>query len=129
NVYQTTEQWMEHWKRIHALYGRCFLTINGGEPFAYPNFLDILVGVSQWHWPINVTTNTSLHLNDYVERVDHEKVSVSISFHPQYHTLEDFLKTVRFLRDRKATIGCINFVAWPPFLKDLARYVTAFQEI
>ncbi|HVA65857.1 MAG TPA: radical SAM protein [Elusimicrobiota bacterium] len=127
NVYQSVDQWMGHWRRIYEKYGRCYLTINGGEPFAYPNFVELMVQVSSLHWPINVTTNTSLHLKDFVGRVDPAKVSISISFHPQYHTIDEFLKTVRFLRERRANIGCINFVAWPPFLKDLAEYIRRFQ--
>jgi MoaA/NifB/PqqE/SkfB family radical SAM enzyme len=129
NVYQTVEQWMEHWTRIHALYGRCYLTINGGEPFAYPNFIELIERVSALHWPINITTNTSLHLDEFVKRIDPAKVSISISFHPQYHKIDDFLKTVRFLREHKADIGCINFVAWPPFLSELKGYVRRFQEV
>lgn len=127
NVYKTVEEWDTHWKRIYDRYGRCFLTINGGEPFAYPNFIELIERISRMHWHINITTNTSLRLQEFVDRLDPEKVSLSISFHPQYHPIEEFLARVRFLRENRAAIGCINFVAWPPFLKHLTEYAEVFR--
>jgi len=126
NVYQTVDEWVVHWKRIHDLYGRAYITINGGEPFAYPNFVELIFQISKMHWHINITTNTSLHLEEFVDRIDPAKVSLSVSYHPEYHTIDGFLKTVRFLRDRKANLGCINYVAYPPALKDLGATVERF---
>lgn len=128
NVYQTVDQWEDHWKRVYDKYGRCYITINGGEPFAYPNFVELIHRVSKLHWHINVTTNTSLHLREWVERIDPVKCSVSISYHPEYHKIDSFLETVRFLRENKANLGCINYVAWPPFLDQLAETVRRFTE-
>lgn len=125
NAYLSVDQWMTHWDRLHERYGRAFVTINGGEPFAYPNFISLIARLSEKHWPINVTTNGSLHLDDFLRRVDHEKVSVSLSFHPQYNTLEESLAILKKLRAGGAQLGCFNFVAWPPFLADLPRYLAA----
>jgi MoaA/NifB/PqqE/SkfB family radical SAM enzyme len=129
NVYKSVDEWMEHWKRIYARYGRCFLTINGGEPFAYPDFVELIRRVSQLHWPINITTNTSLLLDAFVKKIDPERVSLSLSFHPQYHLIDDFLGKVFFLRQNGFTEGCINFVAYPPYLEDLPRTVEKFRAI
>lgn len=129
NVYKSVDEWMAHWERIREKYGRCFLTINGGEPFTYPDFIELIRRVSQIHWPINITTNTSLLLDKFVKRIDPERVSLSISFHPQYHRIEDFMDKVFFLRQNGFTAGCINFVAYPPFLKDMPSYVERFKAI
>lgn len=126
NVYQTVQEWVDHWSRIYDKYGRCYITINGGEPFAYPNFVELIHQISKMHWHINITTNTSLHLKEFVERIDPAKVSISISYHPQYHKLDEFLKTVSFLRANKANLGCINYVAWPPQMDQLQETVKAF---
>ena len=61
-----------------------------------------------------------------LRRVDHAKVSLSLSFHPQYHTLREFLATVRSVREGGAQLGCLNFVAWPPMLADLTSILEAF---
>jgi len=128
NKIASVEEWTARWRAIREQYGRCYLTINGGEPFAYPNFIELLERVSEIHWPINVTTNGSLHLEEFVRRIDAQKVSLSLSFHPQYWTIEEMLAKVAHLREKGAHIGCLNFVAYPPFLKDLPGYVSAFEE-
>ena len=126
NVYLTPAEWMVPWTRLHERQGRAYVTINGGEPFAYPQFVTLLTEVSRLHWPINVTTNGSLHLDDYLRRVDHQKVSLSLSFHPQYHTVKEFLATVRKVREGGVQLGCLNFVAWPPMLPELPAALEAF---
>ena len=128
NVYKSVDEWDEHWKRIYDLYGRCYITINGGEPFAYPNFIELIERISQRHWHINITTNTSLNLDKFVDRIDPVKVSISLSFHPQYHNVDEFLEKLRTLRERKANIGAINYVAWPPFLKDTPEVIKKFED-
>lgn len=128
NVYKTVEEWMGHWGRLQRLYGRAYVTINGGEPFAYPNFVELIRRLSEIHWPINVTTNTSLHLEEFVRTVDPERVSVSVSFHPQYHELAPFLERLRWLRSRGFK-GCNNFVAYPPYLDRLRPCIDAFAGI
>ena len=129
NVYKSPAEWEECWGRMHEHYGRCFLVINGGEPFTYPGFLDIIARISRWHWPINITTNVSVHLEEFTSRCDPAKVSLSVSFHPEHHRLDDFLNTVALLRKRGVNLGVINLVAWPPFIPDIPRYVEAFKTI
>ncbi|MBI3552379.1 MAG: radical SAM protein [Elusimicrobia bacterium] len=129
NVYKTVPEWMAVWRRVYAKYGRAYVTINGGEPFAYPNFIELIHQLSEIHWPINITTNTSLHLDQFVKRIDPKRVSLSVSFHPQYHVIEDTIKTVRFLRENKADLGCINFVAYPPFMPELPSYIEKLAAI
>ncbi len=128
NVYQTVDEWMGHWKRLYEKYGRAYVTINGGEPFAYPNFLEIIRRLAKIHWPINITTNTSLHLPEFLDTVDPERVSLSVSFHPQYHEIEAFIERLERIRSRGFK-GCNNFVAYPPFLgrlnATLDRFVAA----
>lgn len=125
NAYKTVDEWLAQWKRVHELYGRAYLTINGGEPFAYPNFIELIRRVSEIHWPINITTNTSLHLDEFVEKIDPEKVSVSVSFHPQYHALAPFIERLKWLR-AKGFRGCNNFVAYPRDLHLLNSVIAEF---
>lgn len=125
NVYKTVDEWMVQWKRVHELYGRVYITINGGEPFAYPNFIEIIRRLSGLHWPINITTNTSLHLDDFAATIDPAKVSVSVSFHPQYHAIPEFLERLKRLR-AKGFLGCNNFVAYPRDLHLLPEVVSSF---
>jgi MoaA/NifB/PqqE/SkfB family radical SAM enzyme len=128
NAYLTPQQWMVHWDRFHERFGRAYVTINGGEPFSYPRFVPLLQELTKKHWPVNVTTNGSLRLDEFLAGVDHDKVSVSLSFHPQYNTLEETLALWKKLGDGGAQLGCLNFVAWPPFLADLPGYLAKCEE-
>jgi MoaA/NifB/PqqE/SkfB family radical SAM enzyme len=129
NVYLGVEEWVRHWRRIYDKHGQCFLIINGGEPFAYPNFIELIGRLQEIHWPINITSNTSMHLDKFVRTADPSKVSLSVSFHPQYHNVDDFLGKIFFLRQHGFTDGCVNFVGWPPFLKDLPHFLEKFNAV
>jgi len=129
NVHKSLEEWMDCWKRLRERHGRAFVTVTGGEPFAYPDFVELMRRLSDIHWPINISTNTSIHLEEYARAVDHSKVSLSLSFHPQYQLIEEFVDKVRFLKRAGARLGCLNFTAYPPFLKDLPRYVRALEDV
>ncbi|HRY28517.1 MAG TPA: radical SAM protein [Elusimicrobiota bacterium] len=129
NVYKSVDEWMGYWERAAELYGRCFITINGGEPFTYPGFVDLIARLSRVHWPINITTNTSLHLKEFVKKVDPERVSLSVSYHPEYHRVDDFLEKVFFLRQSGFVGGCVNFVAHPNHIGTLPALLEKFVGI
>ncbi|HBL16281.1 MAG: hypothetical protein A2X36_04315 [Elusimicrobia bacterium GWA2_69_24] len=122
NAHRSADEWERIWTRIHELYGRTFVTITGGEPFIYPDFLEILRRLSRLHWPVNVSTNSSVGLDEFAAAADPEKVSLSLSFHPQYQLIGEFTASVRSLRERKVNLGCLNFVAYPPFIPDIPGY-------
>lgn len=129
NVIKSCAEWCRLWERLRERYGRAFITITGGEPFAYPDFIEMLRRLSAVHWPINVSTNGSLHLEEFAKRIDHGKVSLSLSFHPQYIQIDEFMEKMRLLRRRGVALGCLNFVAYPPFLKDLPGFVERLRSI
>jgi MoaA/NifB/PqqE/SkfB family radical SAM enzyme len=128
NIYLSVKEWMIYWKRFYDYYGRCYILITGGEPFIYPNFIELIKELSRIHYPINISTNASGDLNEFVERVNLERVSLSVSFQPNFDNIKAFLKKVEFLKKYKF-YGCINFVAYPPFLNELESYVDKFREI
>lgn len=128
NVYLSVDEWMRYWNKIWEKYGRCYILITGGEPFIYPNFIELIEGLSQVHYPINISTNASGDLESFVKKIDHERVSLSVSFQPDFDDLKTFLEKVRFLKEHKID-GCINFVAYPPYLKDIKGYVEKFALI
>ncbi|MBI5241189.1 MAG: radical SAM protein [Elusimicrobia bacterium] len=127
-IERSTEEWLACWRRIRERHGRALLTITGGEPFIFPDFLNLISGLSDIHWPINISTNASVPWDGFIAAVDPKKVSVSVSFHPEYHEIGPFLGRLKGLRAAGFS-GCNNFVAYPPQLKDLPRLAAAFQGI
>jgi radical SAM superfamily enzyme YgiQ (UPF0313 family)/MoaA/NifB/PqqE/SkfB family radical SAM enzyme len=128
NIYLSVEEWMKYWGRVHRRYGRCSMLITGGEPFTYPNFIHLVDSLSQLHYPINISSNASGDLRSFVRQIDPRRVSLSVSFQPEFDRLESFLERVVFLR-RHGFAGCINFVAHPLFLKDVEYYLERFESI
>lgn len=128
NVYLSTDEWLKHWQRIYEKYGRCYIAITGGEPFTYPNFIKLISRLADLHYPLNISTNSSGDFAAFVKWVSPERVSLSLSFHPQYDKLDIFLKRIEFLRKWKFE-GCINFVAYPPYLKNIEYYIDKFSSI
>lgn len=123
NIYLSPQEWFEHWKRICNLYGRCAIIITGGEPFIYHHFTEIIEKISQIHFPINISTNASANLNDFIEKIDPKKVSLTLSFHPQYDEIEEIIVKIKSLKEKGFLSEFINFCAYPPFLKELNRYI------
>src|SRR3989338_4046204 len=71
NIYFSVDEWMHCWEKVYDRYGRCFILITGGEPFMYPNFIELVERLSQVHYPINVSTNASKDLEVFVKKIDH----------------------------------------------------------
>jgi len=128
NIYFSTQEMMKYWSRIYELYGCCYMLITGGEPFTYPDFINLISRLSEIHNPINISTNASGNLELFVKRVDSRRVSLSVSFQPHFEKLDNFLAKVKLLRNNKFD-GCINFVAYPEFLDDIKDYSAKFKAI
>lgn len=127
NIYKNPGFWINRWDEIHEIYGRCYVIVTGGEPFTYPVFPEIILQISKKHWPINITTNASVNLDDFTAKADPAKISLSLSFHPQYHEPERFLALLSAIR-RKGFPGCNNIVAYPPLLDSFPGILRRFAQ-
>lgn len=128
NIYLSPDEWLNHWKRIYEKYGRCYIQITGGEPFTYPNFVELVYQLSQLHYPINISSNASRDLELFVKAIDPKRVSLCVSFHSQFEALDVFLDKVKLLRKNKFN-GDICFLAYPPYLTNLEYYINKFESI
>ncbi len=128
NIYLAPDEWLRYWKRIYDKYGPPYIVITGGEPFIYPGFIEIIKKLSEISFHINISSNSSGDLNKFVEEINPQKVSLSLSFQPEFDELEDFIKRVLFIRKYKFN-GCINLVAYPPFFEDIDSYKAKFASI
>ncbi|MCM2266900.1 MAG: radical SAM protein [Elusimicrobiales bacterium] len=114
------------WERMRALYGACHLMISGGEPSSYPHFAELIAAISKWH-TLEIITNLSFDPDSIAGLVPPTGIRFASSFHPQFTSAEDFLARARRLKDAGMEVFT-NFVAYPPLLKDAARYKSMFQE-
>jgi MoaA/NifB/PqqE/SkfB family radical SAM enzyme len=123
NQFPGTGRWLTLWRRIFERYGRCSVLITGGEPFLYPDFIALIQGLSALHYPMNISTNGSGDLSAFVQAIDPQKVSLTISFHPEFNTLAEVLDKKKMLKAHGFDSEFINFVCYPPFLPSLDEWV------
>ncbi|MDP2927949.1 MAG: radical SAM protein [Candidatus Omnitrophota bacterium] len=126
--YLSPEELMAYWNRVCEKYGPVNLIISGGEPFIYPNFIEIIKRLSQICFHINISSNSSGDLASFVEEISPQKVSLSLSYHPQFDDLDNFIRRLLFIRKHNFN-GCINLVAYPAFLEQIPRLHKRFAEI
>ncbi|MFC2061736.1 radical SAM protein [Elusimicrobiota bacterium] len=123
NVILPPDKWHDLWKEIYEKYDRCAIIVTGGEPFVYPDFIKIIRHVSEFHYPINISTNASMDLNTVVGEIDPKRISLSLSFHPEYNSLQEIIDKSKYLVQNGFRRESINMVAYPPYLSNLNEYV------
>lgn len=128
NIYLSVEEWLQRWYKVYQRYGRCFILITGGEPFTYPGFLELIKRLSGIHYPINISSNGSGDIARFIREINPRKVSLSLSLQPEFNNVDDIAGKVKMLRRHKFD-GCINFVAYPPYIKDIGAYRAKFAQI
>lgn len=123
NVILSIQEWVDIWKRIYEIYGRSSILITGGEPFVYPDFVNILRGISEYHYPINISSNGTFDFEKISEHFDNTKISITLSLHPEFNTVESVLEKKKKLKSAGFDSEFINFVAFPPLLDKMDTYV------
>jgi len=118
NTYLSVDEWMKYWNAIYEKHGKIFLVITGGEPFIYPNFINLIKRLSKICFHINISTNSSMNLSKFIQEIDPKNVSVSLSFQREFDTIDSFIERVKLVRKYNFK-GCLNLVAYPPFLANL----------
>jgi len=128
NVYFSPDELTAFWERANKKNGPIYLHITGAETFLYPNFIEIIKRLSKICCHINISSNSSGDLKSFVEELSPDKVSLSLSFHPQFDDFENFLQRLLFIRQHRFG-GCINLVAYPGFLEHIGVYQEKLAKI
>lgn len=121
-AYHTVDEWMTYWQRIFDRYGRASILITGGEPFIYPDFVPLLNRLQALHYPINISSNGSSDFTAFAAACDPQRVSVSLSFHPEHEKLAAVLEKSAFLKRHGFASNLINLCCWPPYVERLGEY-------
>lgn len=123
------EDWAAAWGRVRQRHGEARIDVLGGEPLAYPRAGEVFEEISKLHRLV-ITTNLSPEpekLDLLASRLSPERVHFSASFHPEFTTIDAFMKKLALLRARGFR-PAVLFVTWPPLLPRLAEYRSAFQD-
>lgn len=126
NLYLSPEDWMVHWKRIYEKYGEAKIEIVGGEPFIYPNFIELIKRLSCVHL-IKITTNLSGSIERFVKEVSPERVELDLNFHILFIDLETVLNKTLILK-KAGFKGGICYLAYPPQMYRIKELSERFQK-
>jgi len=124
NIYLPLEKLIKFWQNIYFKYGKVKISITGGEPFLYPEFNNLIKELSQFHL-IEIVTNLSCEIEEFLKLVNIDNVEIRPSFHPLFADFDEFLKKFLYIKKLKPHQE-VSYVAWPPQIKDIKFYQDKF---
>ncbi len=100
--------------------------MSGGEPFLFPNFLELCQKLSRNHY-MSINTNLSTdNVFEFGRRIDPERVKyiqASVHLRQRGGGLDDFIRRVIFLKSRRFKI----FVSYLMYPEDMVGFEKTFQ--
>lgn len=125
-VYPGIDKCVDAWRNIYERYGSCEIHFAGGEPFIYPEFMDLIERISEIH-TMEFSTNFFWDPDDFIKRIKPGRARIGVSFHPEFVDFDTFFS--KALRIKKAGFELwVNYVAYPSFLEGVDRYKDAFTQ-
>ncbi|MFH1202404.1 MAG: radical SAM protein [Candidatus Omnitrophota bacterium] len=124
-IYPGVDRWIEAWFSIYERYGSSEIHFAGGEPFVYPEFMDLIERLSEIH-TMEFSTNLFWDPDDFIKRINPGRARVGVSFHPEFTGFDEFFS--KALRLKKAGFEVwANYVAYPPSMEGMDRYKHEFE--
>ena len=126
NLYLEPKNLLSFWKNIHDKYGTVKIAITGGEPFLYPGFIDVIKEICRFH-KIEIVTNFSCDIEDFISQTDLENIEIRPSFHPLFADFDAFAKKMILLKKKKPNQE-VSYLAWPPQTPKIKYYYDKFAQ-
>ena len=108
-------EWRTIWERLFRLYGCSQVRFAGGEPTIYPNYIDLVGMILEMH-TVDVTTNLSFDVEEWIRKVPSEGIAISGSLHLEHTEPEPFMRKLLTLRDKGNQLISASLVAYPTYL-------------
>ncbi|MHB9154390.1 MAG: radical SAM/SPASM domain-containing protein [Endomicrobiales bacterium] len=124
------EKWIALWKKLHDMYGFYRISIIGGEPLAFPDFLEILEEANKVAY-LDVATNFSLSKEEahrLAARLNPERLCMITTYHPGFTRLDDFIEKLKIFKDAGFQFP-VRFVGYPPLFPQVPRVREAFENL
>lgn len=111
--------------RVDATEKRCLIIFSGGEPFLFPDFVELCRLITRNHSIELVTNLSSRRVLDFAEKINPSKVElVEISLHiselKRKNLLNNFIDNIRLLKTKGFNIK-VTYVMYPPLVKRFER--------
>lgn len=124
--YIRLEELMKFWEDIYLAYDKVKIVITGGEPFIYPNFVQLIKELSQFH-KIQILTNLSEGIDTLINNkiAFLKNIEIVPSFHPLFADFDSFVRGVLGLKEKGLTKEVL-YLAWPPQINFFEFYRKKF---
>lgn len=106
------------------------IMFNGGEPFLYPNFVEVCSELSRKHF-LQLNTNLSnAKVHEFADKIYPEKVlNINASYHRneilRYRLQEDFLQKCLYLLNKGFKV-MVSMVAYPEYIHLISEDIEMF---
>jgi|GEM_PF-1606301 len=120
-VKNSWQAWVEVFKKLPPL----IIGLSGGEPFLNEDLVELVNNISTKH-VINITTNLSLPIDDFIKRVQ-RRPQITASFHSYEADLNLFKDRVLQLKKAGFPI-MINFVGYPQRIHLIPQLKKLFED-
>lgn len=125
-AYPGLETWIKVWKDIYERYGSSEIHITGGEPFIYPNFIELIKELSKIH-TLEIITNLAFNVYSIINNMTPDRLRLGTTFHPEFTDVHEFLEKHKILRKHGFETWS-NYVLYPPLLEMTAKYKSEFDK-
>ena len=126
----TAVEWEEALYSIYQKYGKCRVTLTGGDPLLYKDAVDLVINATKYHY-LSVGTNLSIG-KDALERIASESnvkhLFFSCSFHLEHSSIDAFTDKIMLLKHYGVGVYS-SAVAYPGFITEMPRIKSRFEEM
>lgn len=128
NIYPGTRKWMDVWARVYDLYGSCIVKIAGGEPFTYPDFMDLCVHMGERHF-LDFSSNLFWDTDEFCRRMPKKSCRIEPSYHPEFTPdRAEFGRKCLKLKEH-GFMGSVHLVGYPPLLDAVIEAKEYFESL
>ena len=125
-VYPGIDKWVKIWSNIYERYGSCEIHFAGGEPFFYPDFMELIARLSEIH-TMEFSTNLFWNPDDFIKSIKPGRARIGVSFHPEFVSFETFFSKALKLKKAGFEVWA-NYVACPNAMESMGKYKREFEE-
>lgn len=128
NLQVPVEKWVEAFKRLQAKHEEMKITITGGEPTAFPGFIELISALQKFAF-ISFDTNLSFNeefLVKFLKAADPKRMFLGASFHPEFAVENEFKRKLERLKKAGFDFR-IHYVTYPPHIGAMEKFRKEFM--
>jgi MoaA/NifB/PqqE/SkfB family radical SAM enzyme len=123
-------EWGNALHSIYQTYGKCRVTLTGGDPLLYKDAVDLVINATKYHY-VSVGTNLSIGeeaLRRIAKESHLENLFISSSYHLEHCPIDIFINKLMLLKSLGIG-GYSSAVAYPEFIAEMPTIKNKFEDM